>query len=387
MKTPWLRAALALFAVGWGANQFAAMLPVYKTHDHASSAEVTLLFGAYAIGIIPALLIVSPISDRIGRRRVLRPVLLLSIVATCVLIAGGSHLWLLLLGRLLAGIASGAAFAPGTAWVKELSTGAAGTGARRATIALSSGFASGPLVAGILAQWAPWPTVLPYAPHLILAAVITVIAWNTPEPTRAVVTEQEQESEVVAALRQPTFIRRVLPTAPWVFGCASVSFATLPVLTHIPGPSIAVGGGLAALTLSSGVLLQPFGRRLGSASKMLTAGALAGTAGLLIATLMAITGAWWLVVPAAIGLGAAYGLILVGGLTGVESVAQPGDLGTLNAIFYSLTYVGFAVPYLITLALEHHVSGTAVMLFGAVLLALTIPVVLIPDRVTARRSR
>lgn len=154
MKTPWLRAALALFAVGWGANQFAAMLPVYKAHDHASSAAVTLLFGAYAIGIIPALLIVSPISDRIGRRRVLRPVLLLSIVATCVLIAGGSHLWLLLLGRLLAGIASGAAFAPGTAWVKELSTGAAGTGARRATIALSSGFASGPLVAGVLAQWA-----------------------------------------------------------------------------------------------------------------------------------------------------------------------------------------------------------------------------------------
>lgn len=385
MRTPWLRAALALFAVGWGANQFAAMLPVYKTHDHASSAEVTALFGAYAIGIIPALLVVSPISDRIGRRRVLRPVLLLSIVATCVLIAGGSHLWLLLLGRLLAGIASGAAFAPGTAWVKELSTGAAGTGARRATIALSSGFASGPLVAGILAQWAPWPTVLPYLPHLVLAAAVTVIAWNTPEPPRAVVTEREQESEVAAALRTPMYARRVLPTAPWVFGCASVSFATLPALTHVPGPSVAVGGALAALTLYSGVLLQPFGRRLGSAPTMLVAGAVAGVAGLLVAAIMALTDAWWLVVPAAVGLGAAYGLILVGGLTGVETVARPGDLGTLNAIFYSLTYLGFAMPYLITLALEY-VSGGVVMLVGAVLLALAIPVVLLPDRLTDRRS-
>ncbi len=157
----WSRAALGLFVVGWGANQFAALLPVYRVEDGATDGQVTALFGAYAIGLVPPLLLVAPVSDRIGRRRVLRPVLVLSFIATVVLMVGGSNLTILLVGRLLAGIASGAAFAPGTAWVKELTTGPAGTGARRAAIALSAGFGTGPLVAGIFAQWAPSATVLP----------------------------------------------------------------------------------------------------------------------------------------------------------------------------------------------------------------------------------
>jgi len=36
---------------------------------------------------------------------------------------------------------------------------------------MSVGFGLGPLVAGVLAQWAPAPTVLPYLPHLALAIV------------------------------------------------------------------------------------------------------------------------------------------------------------------------------------------------------------------------
>ncbi|RYJ00372.1 MAG: MFS transporter, partial [Actinomycetales bacterium] len=88
----WTRAALALFVVGFGANQFAALLPVYRVADGASAAEVNALFGAYALGLIPALLVVGPLSDRLGRRRVIRPVLVLSFVATVVLLLGGHHL-------------------------------------------------------------------------------------------------------------------------------------------------------------------------------------------------------------------------------------------------------------------------------------------------------
>ena len=177
----WLRVAAALFAVGWGANQFAALLLVYQEENGASSEAVTALFGAYALGLIPALLIVAPVSDRLGRRKVMRPVLVLSGLATVVLLLGGDNLVVLLLGRLAAGVASGAAFAPGTAWVKELSVqDPPGTGARRATLALSAGFGSGPLVAGIAAQWLPSPTVLPYVPHLILMVFVVAIAWDAP---------------------------------------------------------------------------------------------------------------------------------------------------------------------------------------------------------------
>jgi MFS family permease len=45
----------------------------------------------------------------------------LSLPATLALIAGDHTLVMLYLGRFLAGVCSGAAFAAGTAWIKELS--------------------------------------------------------------------------------------------------------------------------------------------------------------------------------------------------------------------------------------------------------------------------
>ena len=370
----WTRAALALFAVGWGANQFAAMLPVYVVQDGATDAQVTALFGAYAAGLIPTLLVVAPISDRLGRRRVLRPVLVLSFAATVVLVVGGDSLWLLLLGRLLAGVASGAAFAPGTAWVKELSSGPGGTGARRAAVALSAGFGTGPLVAGVVAEWLPAPTVLPYLPHLVLTVVVAVLVWRAPEVARPATTVAAETRRVRGTLAQPAFLRRVVPTAPWVFGCASLAFTTVPAVAGVPGPEVAVGGALVALTLWTGVLVQPLGRRRGATSTVLL-GVTAGVVGFVLATAAAATGAAVLTVLAALGLGAAYGLVLVGGLTTVEEVAEPADLATVTAVFYALTYLGFAAPYLGTLLLRVLDPVPAMLLLAGVLAA-TVPLVL-----------
>lgn len=377
----WLRVAAALFAVGWGANQFAAMLLVYREEDGASSEAVTALFGAYAVGLIPALLIVAPISDRIGRRRVMRPVLVLSLIATVILLVGGDNLAVLLLGRLLAGIASGAAFAPGSAWVKELSAdGPPGTGARRATLALSAGFGSGPLVAGIVGQWLPGPTVLPYVPHLVLMLVVIAIAWHAPEPfVPRSKDEPRRRSEVWEATTSRRFVLGIMLTAPWVFGAAATSFATIPTFADIGIAPIAVIGALTGLTLWTGVAVQPLGKKLHDPRLIIVVGLVAAAAGLLAGLLLAASGTAWLVLPAAILLGMAYGLILVGGLTTVESLAHPDDLGTLNAVFYSLTYVGFAAPLLSTLALTV-LSPESLMLVGILMIALTIPLVLLSQR-------
>ncbi|MET1061399.1 MAG: hypothetical protein ABWX71_00760, partial [Aeromicrobium sp.] len=115
---------------------------------------------------------------------------------------------------------------------------------------------------------------------------------------------------------------------------------------------------------------------------IIVTGLAAAAAGLVLGLVMAETEAAWLVVPGAVLLGTAYGLILVGGLTLVESLAHPDDLGTLNAVFYSLTYLGFAAPLLCTVALNS-VSADELMLAGAAVVALTIPGVL-ASRVKAR---
>ncbi|MET0928651.1 MAG: MFS transporter [Aeromicrobium sp.] len=382
---PWLRVAAAMFAVGWGANQFAAMLLVYRQEDGFSSEAVTALFGAYAVGLIPALLIVGPISDRIGRRRVMRPVLVLSVIATLVLVVADDHLWILLVGRLLAGVASGAAFAPGTAWIKEMSAGSpGGTGARRATLALSAGFGSGPLVAGIVAQWLPDRTVLPYVPHLALMLVVGVVAWSAPELTiTRVAGESRRGAEIWQAMRSRPFVLSIALTAPWVFGAASTSFATLPTFVEIDVAPVAVTGSLAGLALWTGVAIQPLGRRLGDPRLIILTGLAAAAMGLAVGVLLAQTGAAWLLVPSTILLGVGYGLVLVGGLTTVETLAHPDDLGTLNAIFYSLTYIGFAAPLLCTLALTA-LSPTELMLVGIGAIALTVPGVLVSNATRPR---
>lgn len=380
----WFRAALALFAVGWGANQFAALLPVYREVDGATAGQVTALFGAYAVGLVPALLLVAPVSDRVGRGRVLRPVLVLSFVATVVLMVGGHSLTLLLIGRLLAGVASGAAFAPGTAWVKELSDAAPGTGARRAAIALSAGFGTGPLVTGVLAQWAPAPTLLPYVPHLVLTVAVAVLLRPAPEPDPDdVATSDPDAATLRQVLGSRRFLTQVVPTAPWVFGTATLAFATLPAVVDVPGPAYALVGALVFLTLGTGVALQPYGRRLAT-GVTLAVGMGAGVAGFGVGALAATTGASWLVVPACMLLGTAYGFVLVAGLRTVETITPARDLATVNAVFYSLTYVGFAAPYLATLLLSW-LDGTQTMLLLAGLTAASALVALAGRRTSATR--
>src|SRR3954447_24570845 len=129
----WGPAAAALFAIGWGARPFVRVLVGSREHSGLSVGTVDALVGAYAVGLIPALLVLGPVSDRSGRAPVLRIAAIVSLAATAVLMVGS--LWALYAGRLLAGIASGAAFAAGSAWVEELSAGGphvpAGAGAPR----------------------------------------------------------------------------------------------------------------------------------------------------------------------------------------------------------------------------------------------------------------
>ena len=150
----WLRVAIAVAVIGWGANQFTPLLLLYRPLMGLTAAMVEAMFGMYAIGLIPGLLVAGRVSDRIGRRPVVECAVLLSIVAGVVLILGPHGVAWLFAGRVIMGVASGCGFSAGTAWIKELSsppysTAPPGAGARRAGVAMTLGFGLGPLVAGV----------------------------------------------------------------------------------------------------------------------------------------------------------------------------------------------------------------------------------------------
>src|SRR4051812_49861139 len=78
----WKRAAFALFAVAAGTNVPTPLLLVYQERLALSPEVLTALFGCYAAGLVPALLLAGPLSDRLGRRPGAVPRLRLSALAS-----------------------------------------------------------------------------------------------------------------------------------------------------------------------------------------------------------------------------------------------------------------------------------------------------------------
>lgn len=275
---PWLRAASAVLAVGWGANQFSPLLIVYRDLDHLSSSLVAAVFGAYVVSLIPALLIGAPLSA---------------------------------------------------------------------------------------------PAVVPYFAHLVVVAIAAVLAWGAPETSPA----SGRSPRLGNALRHPEFLRRVVPSAPLVFGAATTSFAVLPTVLPVPDVPIASSGAIAGLTLGSGLLVQPLARRLEQrrGGSVLTFGLVLVVLGFLFAALSVGLGAVVLLVPTAIVLGAGYGMLLVGGLSRVEALATAEELAGVTAVFYCLAYVGFGAPYLFT-AVNMVVPAAVVFVVAAGVVVLLVPI-------------
>lgn len=380
----WKSAAAALFAIGWGANQFSSLLIAYRLHGGLSVSAADVLFGVYAVGLIVALLVCGPPADAWGRAALMRPAALVSVLATLVLMAGVHSFALLLLGRLLAGVASGAAFAAGTAWVKELSlqedASDAQSGARRAAISLSAGFGVGPLVAGLVAQFAPAPLVTAYVPHVLVTLAVLPALWRTPE---TVVVKGVSVGALVRRMQVPDardrrFVAVVAPMAPWVFLAPSVAFAVLPSLVSARTGryQLAFAAVVPLVTLGAGVLVQPFGRRLDGSGGVRGAalGLCCVAAGLALGAVAAATASPWWVLVASVFLGTGYGLCLVAGLLETQRIADPARLAGLTGVYYALTYVGFAAP-LVLAQLHRFAAYPLLLLLTAVLAALTIATV------------
>ncbi|MEU8920070.1 hypothetical protein AB0D10_03910 [Kitasatospora sp. NPDC048545] len=265
------------------------------------------------------------------------------------------------------------------------------------------GLLGGALVSGVLAEWLPGPMVLPALAHALGCLLVLWATRRLPDTgpaaapgsaasttagTRAGATPGTapargpgsdrapstgtgtapgpgpgpgrgtgQGTGHRAAVRHPRFRYVVLPASPAVLGSATVAYVVLPPLVadRVPGHAPLFGGLVAALTLATGVLAQPFAERLddrGSARATLTAMATV-IAGLLVGALAAERDSVALVLMAAVVLGTGYGLTLGAGLHEVERLPRTpsgpsGPSGPSAASLYqSTTSSGFLTPLLL----------------------------------------
>ena len=350
----WKRAVFALFAVAAGTNVPTPLLLVYQERLDLSAEVLTALFGCYAAGLVPALLLAGGLSDRLGRRRVAIPGIVLSGLASLAFAFAGDSLTLLFTARFLQGVVSGVVFSVGSAWVGELSLASGeGAGGRRAAFAMTAGFSLGPLTSGLLGEFGPAPTVLPYLVHTALVAVGLAMALGLPETVDLVAARRSgHEHHTKVPLIQPgdgLLIATVLaPVAVCVYAFPSTVISAVPLLVDLPYGGVAVTGVLAGVTLGAGTLVAPLQARLGRWTAVI--GSALGAAGFATAALFATSG-WlpWLVLTAPL-LGSGGGLCLAAGLTLTARLAAPTRRGALTALFLAIAYLGFAVPFLMAVA-------------------------------------
>ncbi|MBM7279928.1 MFS transporter [Gordonia rubripertincta] len=372
----WPAVSLAVFAAAWGGNEFTPLLVMYRQITDLSPVVVDALLFAYVLGIVPALLIGGPLSDRFGRRPLMLPAPVFAALGSVLLAAGSQSAALLTVGRICSGIALGLSMAVGGSWIKELSDrdGArAGAGAGRAAMSLTAGFGVGAGVAGVLAEWGPWPHVLPYLVNIAIAVCALALLTVVPE-TRF---RSSTPGRLIDDLRIPAaghrrFMFVVLPVAPWVFGAAASAYAIIPALmsARTSGAPIAFAALCCVLGLGAGFGIQSVGRRIDmpGSSRGVVVALTALVAGMLVAALAAHVLTVWLSLVAATLLGCGYGMALIAGLLEVQRIAGPDDLAGLTAVFYSVTYLGFAVPALLAWITETwtSITYTEMFLFGAI---------------------
>ena len=341
----------AVFVAAFGTNVPTPLLLIYRDELGLTPNALTGAFGVYAAGLVPALLLAGPASDRVGRRPVVLPFVVLSVLTSLLFLGAGQAELLLFVCRFLQGAVSGVVFSVGTAWLAEL-IGEPARAARLTTAALGGGWALGPLTSGLLAQWAPAPTVLPYLVHVTLTLLSLVLLPAVPETWA----QQARRAGPLINLGVPpgsrwAFGLVVLPVAVGVFTFPSTAVTVLPLLLtpSMPQIAVAITGLVAGVTLLTGVFAQPLGRRLGAARAGPT-GLAIGAAGLAVSLVAVATGVWALLVPVALLLGAAYGLCLAAGLTMVGLLAPPTARGALTGTFYACAYLGFGVPLLLSVA-------------------------------------
>lgn len=207
-------AGLEIAVMFMGSTLVSPLYVLYQREFSFSEVTLTLIYAAYVVGNLGALFFFGRLSDQIGRRRTNLPAIALGAVTTLVFLFASSTPWLFV-GRALSGLAIGVAAAAATAWIAELVPGTDKARASSlATTANMIGVALGPLLAGLLAQYAPAPLHTSYVVYLVLLGLVAWRVWSLPETVSQPVTRL-REASFRPRLGVPRAIRRefIVPAA------------------------------------------------------------------------------------------------------------------------------------------------------------------------------
>ncbi|WP_033289572.1 MFS transporter [Amycolatopsis jejuensis] len=325
---------------------------LYQQRDGFPSFMVTVVFAAYAVGVMASLYLAGHVSDWLGRRRVI----LVSTLAEA-LSAALFLVWPdvpgLLIARFVCGVGIGALTATATAHLSELRaithpTEDLGRAGLIATVVNMGGLALGPVLGGIFAQYIDGPLTSTFVVFLILligAALAVSLVPETVERREERPPYRPQRVSLPAAAR-PAFVGAAIGVFA-AFAITGLFMALAPTLLAegLHERSRMLAGITAGSMLGAAAVAQVLFAAM-SARAQLRLGFALMPIGLVVLSVAALLPSLTLFLAGSVLAGAGMGLGFRAAVGTVAKLADPLSRGEVLAALFLAAYAGLVVPVL-----------------------------------------
>ncbi len=321
------------------------LYPALETRFGFGELMTTVLFAVYPVGVTTALLVCGHWSDQVGRKPMLQAGLLFSALSAIAFLLPASLAWVFV-ARVLSGFSAGIFTGTATAAIVDFAARDAKFSAGLVAAAANmGGLGLGPLVAGVLAEWASHPLRLPFLVDLLLVVGASVCVMLVPEPIHPLARPRlhPQWIQVPREIR-PLFVRAAIAgfagfAVLGLFGAVSPAF--LGDVLH--QTSAALTGVIVFSVFVASIVGQVVSLRLNTTRGMV-AGCAALIAGMVLLGLSLVLGSLALLVMGGLVAGLGQGMSFRAGLGSVTAASPPDQRGRIASAFFVALYVGIALP-------------------------------------------